>query len=90
MLIYLDPTLSRGDSSKILRLTAFITSALFFLYEARISIGREMWRLYTVFGLVAAALCAYTSIPGIIVYYGCNGTADNNSVGAGRFDCLNK
>ncbi|MBR2972253.1 MAG: hypothetical protein IKC61_04935 [Clostridia bacterium] len=69
MLIYLDPTISIGDSSKILRLTAFITSAIFFLYEARISIGREMWRLYTVFGLVAAALCAYTSIPGIIVYY---------------------
>ena len=69
MIIYLDPTLTIGDSSKVLRLITFIVSALFFLYEARISIGREMWRIYTAFGLASAALCAYTSIPGIITYY---------------------
>lgn len=69
MIIYLDPTLSVGESSKILRLTAFLVSALFFLYEARISLGREMWRIYTAFGLAASALCAYTSIPAIITYY---------------------
>ena len=69
MLIYLDPTLSINDSSKILRLTAFLFASLFFLYEARISLGREMWRIYTAFGLVAAALCAYTSIPAIVTYY---------------------
>lgn len=68
MLIYLDPTLSIGDYSKVLRLTAFIFASIFFLYEARISLGREMWRIYTAFGLVAAALCAYTSIPAIITY----------------------
>ena len=68
MLIYLDPTLSISDSSKILRLTAFISASIFFLYEARISLGREMWRIYTTFGLVAAALCAYTSIPAIVTY----------------------
>lgn len=69
MVIYLDPTLSVGESSKILRLTAFLVAALFFLYEARISLGREMWRIYTAFGLAAAALCAYASVPAIITYY---------------------
>ena len=69
MIIYLDPTLAIGEPTKALRLTAFIFGALFFLYEARISIGREMWRIYTSFGLVAAALCAYTSIPSIIAYF---------------------
>lgn len=69
MLIYLDPTLAIGESTKILRLTAFLLSALFFLYEARISIGREMWRVYTAFGLAAASLTAYASIPAIIAYF---------------------
>lgn len=69
MLIYLDSTLAIGESTKILRLTAFLLSALFFLYEARISIGREMWRVYTAFGLAAASLTAYASIPAIIAYF---------------------
>ena len=69
MLIYLDPTLAIGESTKILRLTAFLVAALFFLYEARISLGREMWRIYTAFGLVASALTAYVSIPAIITYF---------------------
>ena len=69
MLIYLDPTLAIGESTKLLRLTAFLLSALFFLYEARISLGREMWRIYVAFGLAAASLTAYTSIPAIIAYF---------------------
>lgn len=69
MLIYLDKSLSIGESAKVLRLTAFLVSAIFFLYEARISLGREMWRIYTSFGLAAAALCAYASIPAIITYF---------------------
>jgi hypothetical protein len=43
--------------------------AAFFVFEARISLGREMWRLYTAFGLVAASLTAYASIPAIVTYY---------------------
>ncbi len=69
ILIYLDSTLSVNDHSKTLRQTTFLFGALFFLYEARISIGREMWRIYTAFGLVAASLSAYTAIPAIITYY---------------------
>ena len=69
ILIYLDGSISLNESAKILRQTAFLLSALFFLYEARISLGREMWRIYTTFGLIAAILTAYTSIPAIITYY---------------------
>lgn len=68
-LIYLDSTLSVNDLSKVLRQMAFIFCAIFFLYEARISLGREMWRMYTAFGLVAASVSAYTAIPAIITYY---------------------
>jgi hypothetical protein len=69
MLIYLDPTLSIGESTKVLRLIAFLFASIFFLYEARISLGREMWRIYTTFGLIAASLCAYASVPAIVTYY---------------------
>lgn len=69
MLIYLDGSLSLNDPSKILRQTSFLLLALFFLYETRISLGREMWRLYCSFGLGAASLAAYSSIPAIITYY---------------------
>lgn len=48
---------------------AFLFSSLFFLYEARISLGRELWRGYAVFGLFAMLLCAYASIPNLIVYF---------------------
>lgn len=69
MIIYLDPSLALGESTKTLRLTAFIIASLFFVYEARISLGREMWRIYTSFGLAAAALSAYTAIPTIITFF---------------------
>ena len=69
MLIYLDGTRSINETAKILRQTAFLLCALFFLYEERISLGREMWRVYSAFGLAAASLTAYTSVPAIITYY---------------------
>ena len=69
IMIYLDDSLSMNDPAKILRQTAFLLAAIFFLYEERISLGREMWRVYSAFGLAAASLTAYTSIPAIITYY---------------------
>ncbi len=69
MIIYLDPSLALGESTKTIRLTTFILASLFFVYEARISLGREMWRIYTSFGLVAASLSAYTSIPSLITFF---------------------
>lgn len=69
VLIYLDGSIAINEPAKALRQTSFLICAAFFLYEARISLGREMWRIYTAFGLVAASLAAYTSIPAIIVYF---------------------
>lgn len=69
ILIYIDGSISLNESTKTLRQTAFLLVATFFLYEARISMGREMWRIYTTTGLVAATLAAYTSIPAIITYF---------------------
>lgn len=47
---------------------AFLSSSIFFLYEARIPLGRAKWRGYVSFGLVATLLCAYSSIPALILY----------------------
>ena len=69
ILVYLDSSISVNESAKTLRQMSFLASAAFLLYETRISLGREMWRPYCVFGLIAASLTAYTSIPAIITYY---------------------
>ena len=69
ILIFLDNSIALNESTKTLRQTAFIFIAIFLLFEARISLGREKWRLYTVFGLVSSVLAAYTSIPAIITYF---------------------
>ena len=69
ILVYLDNTIPGNDPNKMLRQLAFLFSAAFLLYEARISLGREMWRAYSVFGLLAATLTAYTSVPALIFYY---------------------
>ena len=69
ILLYLDDSLAINDQSKIVNQMAYLSAAIFFLYESRISLGREKWRAYTTFGLVSAALCAYSSIPSLITYY---------------------
>ncbi len=48
---------------------AYLFSALFFLYEARISLGREKWRGYCAFGFAAMVATAYSSIPTLVVYF---------------------
>ena len=69
MIVYLDTSIPVNDPNKALRQMSFLFASGFFLYETRISLGREMWRPYSVFGLIAATLTAYTSIPAIITYY---------------------
>ena len=69
MLIYFDKSLPINNPGKTLNQMAYLFAAAFFLYETRISLGREMWRLYSAFALATAALTAYTSIPAIITYY---------------------
>ena len=69
MIVYLDNSVPVNDPNKALRQMSFLFASGFFLYETRISLGREMWRLYSVFGLIAATLTAYTSIPAIVTYF---------------------
>ncbi len=58
-----------NDPNRLTDQLAFLFSALFFLYEARISLGRERWGGYVVFGLIALMATAYSSIPSLIVYF---------------------
>lgn len=47
---------------------AYISAAVFFTLEARLSLGREKWRAYIPLGLVAIAMTAYASVPELTVY----------------------
>lgn len=47
---------------------AFLAAALFMLSETRLSLGRARWKDYFVFGSISAVLCAYSSIPALIIY----------------------
>lgn len=69
LIVYLDSSIAISDTGKILRQTAFLLCAIFFLFETRISLARESWRLYAAFGLIAASVSAYASVPAIITYY---------------------
>ena len=77
--LYFDTTLAINAPNKIVDQMAFIFSALFFLYEIRISLARECWHLYITFGFIAAALCAYSSIPSIILFFA-RGVVISNSI----------
>lgn len=61
---------------------AFIALSIFFLYETRISLGRPIWKLYVSFGLIAANLAFFSSIPSLI-YYFVNGASDSAVLSAG-------
>lgn len=77
--LYFDgTTLAMNAPNKIVDQMAFIFAALFFLYEIRISLGREKWNLYMAFGFIAASLTAYSSIPSLIVYFVNGKTISNN------------
>ncbi len=69
ILIYFDKTVATSSSAKTVNQLAFIFAALFFIYDTRISLGREMWRSYVTFGLIGCMLTAYSSIPALVVYY---------------------
>jgi len=66
-LFFSDKLPLNAPNKAIDQITALLLS-LFFLYEVRISLGRERWRGYIAFGLIAAMLSAYSSIPSLIIY----------------------
>jgi len=67
--IYFDTSLPLNAPVKIVDIMAYLFAALFFLYEIRLSLGREKWRHYISYGFMASLLCAYSSIPSLIVYF---------------------
>ena len=67
--LYFTSRLPLNAPNKLIDQLAFLFSALFFLYESRISLGREKWRAYVTFGLIAALLTAYSSVPALITYF---------------------
>ena len=67
--LYFDVSTPLNSPAKVTDEMAYLLSAVFFLYEARISLGREMWRPYIGFGMAAALVSAYSAIPSIIVYF---------------------
>lgn len=67
--LYFDTTLPINSPNKVLDQMAYLFAAVFFLYETRLSMKREKWRLYIAFGFIAAAISAYSAIPSLIVYF---------------------
>lgn len=57
-----------NSPNKIVDQMAYVSASVFFLYESRIPLGRERWRPYVTFGLIATLLTAYSAVPSLIVY----------------------
>ena len=57
-----------NSPNKIIDQMAYISSAIFFLFESRIPLGRAKWRPYVTFGLIATLLTAFSAIPALIFY----------------------
>ena len=66
--LYFDTTLPINSPNKIVDQMAYILSALFFLYEIRISLGRECWHIYMTLGFLSALFTSYSSIPSLLIY----------------------
>lgn len=67
--LYFNADLPINAPNKVVDQLAYLFSAVFFLYEARISLGRDRWGLYAAFGMVAALLTAYSALPSFAVYF---------------------
>ena len=77
--LYFDKSLPINAPAKIVDQIAYVFAAVFFLYEIRLSLGREKWRSYMIFGFGAAIFSAYSSIPSLITYF-VNGEVISNSI----------
>ncbi len=78
--LYFDKSVHPTNSPvKVLDMMAYLFSAIFFLYETRIALGRAMWRLYVAFGLIAALLTAYSAVP-TLIYYAFSGVCISSSL----------
>ncbi len=55
-----------NSPNRLIDQLAYLLSAIFFLYEARIPLGRAKWRGYVAFGLCATLMAVYSSVPALI------------------------
>ncbi|MBQ8380375.1 MAG: hypothetical protein IJY18_00630 [Clostridia bacterium] len=65
---FFNTELQLNAPNKVVDQIAYLFAALFFLYEIRISLGRECWNLYIGFGFISASLLAYSAFPSLIYY----------------------
>lgn len=79
MYLYFSTDLPINAPNKALDQMTYLFAAVFFLYETRLSFGRERWRHYIAFGFIASLLSAYSAIPSIILYFA-NGNVTTNSI----------
>ncbi len=66
--LYFNDELPLNSTNKILDQMSYLFAAVFFLYETRLSMGREKWRAYIAFGFISASLAAYSAIPSVIYF----------------------
>ena len=67
--LYFSTELPINSPNKLVDELALLSAAIFFLYESRISLGREKWRAYCSFGLVSMILTAYSSVPALALFF---------------------
>ena len=77
--VYFTTDLPINAPNKLLDQMAFLLASVFFLYETRLSLGREKWRAYIAFGFIAAFVGIYSSLPSTILYFA-RGVAVSNSI----------
>ncbi|MBP5429189.1 MAG: hypothetical protein J6Z04_07915 [Clostridia bacterium] len=66
LFLYFDYTLPMNADVKIASQAAFLSVALFFLCEARISLDRPMWTLYAAVGMISLLLTVTVAVPDLI------------------------
>ena len=79
MYLYFSTELPINAPNKALDQMAYLLTAVFFLYETRLSFGRERWRHYIAFGFIASLVSAYSAIPSAILYFS-KGDVTANSI----------
>ncbi|MBO7303756.1 MAG: hypothetical protein J6V09_00840 [Clostridia bacterium] len=77
--LYFSTDLPINSPNKIIDQISHLLAAIFFLYEARIAMGREKWKNYIAIGFIAALASAYSSIPALITY-AVRGWVTSNSI----------
>lgn len=67
--IYYSQSMPINSQIKSVDQITFAFVAVFFLFESRLSLNRDMWSGYIAFGGIAAALSAFSSIPTLVYYF---------------------